>query len=352
MPSSSIVRLLALLCGCAPIVPALPVTYFYSVATVSSAGRSSYIGIGDGVLPDLTIVTAMEARSLSVSGGKLFWLEGSELKSGNLDGTQQTTVASFAAVPTDIYVDADAGFYYAGFGGAFSGSGAFSHAIYRSSLTGSLSGPPTVTTGADPHSLSFGGGKLYWLEGNSIWFANPDGTGKTRLMAFDILPIDMSLDAAGGYAYISFDGLNEPDPHTFACRTPGGSPFSPCTPTISGMKPEIYRLPLVLPLDPSVVPGETFLINPGGSAVSIMKSGDAVYYMTRKVDHDLISNESLDHQSRGEVHLPAGRLVVDFTVYSDPTAATPEPSTLVVSAMGLGLLLAACKIRRDRHPTA
>jgi hypothetical protein len=179
------------------------------------------------------MVTGLEARSLSISGGKLFWIEGSELKRSNLDGTQQTTVASFVAAPTDIYVDADAGFYYAGFGGAFSGSGSFSHMIYRSSLAGPLPALPVLTTSADPHSLAFGGGKLYWLEDHSIWFANPDGSGKTRLMTFDALPLDLSLDAAAGYAYISFDGPTEASPHTFACRTPGGSPFSACTPTIS-----------------------------------------------------------------------------------------------------------------------
>jgi hypothetical protein len=123
------------------------------------------------------------------------------------------------------------------------------------------------------------------------------------------------------------------------------------------MKAEIYRLPLVLPLDPFVLPGETFLINSGASATSIFKSGDAMYYLTqeyddvRGIDMNFISNEKLDHQSRSALYL-GEREVFDFTVYSDPTAATPEPSTLVVSGVGLGLLLAARKKRLDPRQAA
>jgi hypothetical protein len=53
----------------------------------------------------MTFITATDPESLTIAGGKLYWIDGVDVKSANLDGSDPSVVAAFGLDPSSIAVN-------------------------------------------------------------------------------------------------------------------------------------------------------------------------------------------------------------------------------------------------------
>jgi hypothetical protein len=184
---------------------------FIALVLATSASAQSYFASFGGSTDNIGVyplvpnawgteftTTSADARSLTIAGDKLYWLENTNIWMQNLDGSNKTRLQSFGIAPTDLAVDAATGFYYTSFGGGTDNIG-------RYPLTVDAWGTEFATAN-DAHSLVFAVDTLYWLEGVNVWMQNTNGSPKTLLQSFGIAPTGLAVDPTTGFYYTSFDG--------------------------------------------------------------------------------------------------------------------------------------------------
>jgi hypothetical protein len=103
-------------------------------------------------------------------------------------------IAALAAAPFVAQADA----YYA----SFANQGVFG--LGRYPLTPNSFGTAIGYAGANPHDLTIAGNQLYWLDGNSIYRANLDGSNRVQFQSFGIAPTGLEVDFANSFYYASF----------------------------------------------------------------------------------------------------------------------------------------------------
>ena len=58
---------------------------------------------------------ATDPQSLTIAGGKLYWIDGAQVLDANLDGSDLSVLQTFGVDPTSIAVNSAGGQWYAGF---------------------------------------------------------------------------------------------------------------------------------------------------------------------------------------------------------------------------------------------
>jgi hypothetical protein len=164
--------------------------------TVDKTNGSYYASFGGGIdnigkyplTPSAwgtEFATGNDTHGLTLAGGNLYWLEGNNIWMQDVNSSSKTLLQSFGVAPIDLAVDALNDFYYASFGDGIDNIGKYPLELN--------SWGTEIATGNDPHGLNIIDGKVYWLEGNYIWMANLDGTGKTLFQQFGIAPLSLAL---------------------------------------------------------------------------------------------------------------------------------------------------------------
>ena len=261
----------------------LSVSNFPCVAAFAgSAPNALYVGFnapGDSAIDVYPLTAnaigqgfaaATDPQSLTIAGGKLYWIDGGQILDLNLDGTGLSVLQTFLDVPTSIAVDFSGERLFAGF------NTPIGHDIGVYPLTPDATGKPFAAA-ADPQSLTVAGGKLYWIDGGQIFDANLDGTDLSVLQTFLDVPTSIGVDFSGERL---FAGFNTPIGHDIGVYplTPDatGKPFAAATDpqslTVAGGK--LYWIDGAQVLDANLDGADlsilqTFAMDPTSIAVSV-----------------------------------------------------------------------------------
>ncbi len=141
----------------------LSVSNFPCVAAFAgSAPNALYVGFnapGDSAIDVYPLTAnaighgfaaATDPQSLTIAGGKLYWIDGGQILDSNLDGTGLSVLQTFLDVPTSIAVDFSGERLFAGF------NTPIGHDIGVYPLTPDATGKPFAAA-ADPQSLTVAG---------------------------------------------------------------------------------------------------------------------------------------------------------------------------------------------------
>ena len=132
---------------------------------------------------------ATDPQSLTIAGGKLYWIDGAQVLDANLDGSDLSVLQTFGIDPTSIAVNSAGGQWYAGFNTP--GDNLLGAYPLTPDAFGTFFAPAT-----DPQSLTIAVGKLYWIDGAQVLDANLDGSDLSVLQTFGIDPTSIAVSAA------------------------------------------------------------------------------------------------------------------------------------------------------------
>jgi hypothetical protein len=170
-------------------------------ASAGPAPNALYVGFnnpGDNdigvypLLPDVSgteFAPATDPQSLTIAGGKLYWIDGTQVLDADLDGSDRSVLQTFGIDPTSVAVDAAGARVYVG----FNNPGDNDIGVYP--LLPDVSGTEFAPA-IDPQSLTIAGGKLYWIDGTQVLDANLDGSDRSVLQTFGIDPTSIAVSVA------------------------------------------------------------------------------------------------------------------------------------------------------------
>ena len=141
---------------------------------------------------------ATDPQSLTIAGGKLYWIDGAQVLDANLDGSDLSVLQTFGIDPTSIAVNSAGGQWYAGFNTP--GDNLIGAYPLTPDAFGTFFAPAT-----DPQSLTIAGGKLYWIDGAQVLDANLDGSDLSVLQTFGVDPTSIAVNSADGQWYAGFN---------------------------------------------------------------------------------------------------------------------------------------------------
>ena len=236
-------------------------------------------------------------HDMKVAGGFLYFLDGLTLYRSNLDFSNLTKFNTFGKAPTSLEVDAVNSSYYL----SFDTGGVSSLGLYPllPSIGGIAIGSPFFS---NPHGMEVAGGFLYFLDGNSVYRSNLDGSNLTTFIALGDAPISLEVDAANNHYYLSFAGSG-----------PSSLGVYPLAPHMGGLA--IGSIALSGPHDMNVADGYLYFLD-GGSVFRANLDGS-----NRTLFHSfLVSPTSME-------------------IFVDAAVASPEPGTWLMLLTGVSLLV-------------
>jgi hypothetical protein len=252
------------------------------------------------------IIPATAPQGLTTAGGKLYWIDGTTVYDANLDGTGVTTLLNLGVAPTSIAVSASDNEIFV----SFNSPGAQTINVYP--LVPDAVGQRLISATA-PTGLTIAGGKLYWIDGTTVYGANLDGTGITTLLSLGIVPTSIAVDAADSEIFASFD--------------------SPGAQTI-----DFY------PLEPDAA-GQRLIAATAPEDLTI--AGGKLYW----IDGASIFDANLDGSGLGTL-LNFGVVPTSIAVFDSPVIATSEPPSMGVLLLGFAMLATPHVLAGRRRRTA
>jgi hypothetical protein len=126
-------------------------------------------------------------KGLSIAGNNVYWIDGTNILSQNLDGTGRTTIQSFNLGPVtlnDLAVDPFTQSYLL----SATKSG-IPPLLARYPLVPQASGA-LFAFGSDIPAVTISGDRAFWIDGSNIWSENINGTDLTLQ---ETLPSDLTL---------------------------------------------------------------------------------------------------------------------------------------------------------------
>ncbi len=127
-------------------------------------------------------------KGLTVAGGRVYWIDGANVFSQNLDGTGRITVQSFNSgqvTLNDLAVDPATQSYILS-----ANTSGIPPVLAQYPLTPQSSGKLFDIGSSDIPGITIAGDRAYWIDGSNVWSQNIDGTDLTLQ---ETLPSDFTL---------------------------------------------------------------------------------------------------------------------------------------------------------------